>query len=132
MDVDLTGSELIELYISADCYISPYIAEGFNMPALEAAACGLPVIATRGGPTDDFLPEESCLSLPSELINVQKNDTRKALVHDESKLVNLMEYVITHPRLQKIALTLGSAKVHKLYSWEMISKLHMDYFNENV
>lgn len=46
---------LAQLYKAADCYVTPYRAEAFNMPALEAAACGLPVIATAGGPTDDFV-----------------------------------------------------------------------------
>jgi glycosyltransferase involved in cell wall biosynthesis len=43
-----------ELLRGADFFVSPYRAEGFNLPVLEAAACGLPVIVTRGGPTDDF------------------------------------------------------------------------------
>lgn len=44
------------LYCIADAYVSPYRAEGFNMPVLEALACGTPVIVTEGGPTDDFSP----------------------------------------------------------------------------
>ena len=43
-----------ELYGSCDAYVSPYRAEGFNIPSLEAAACGIPVILTSGGSTDDY------------------------------------------------------------------------------
>jgi glycosyltransferase involved in cell wall biosynthesis len=43
-----------ELYCLADAYVSPYRAEGFNLPPLEAAACGLPVLITEGGSTDDY------------------------------------------------------------------------------
>jgi glycosyltransferase involved in cell wall biosynthesis len=39
----------------ADAYVTPYRAEGFNLPALESQTCGTPVIATSGGATDDFL-----------------------------------------------------------------------------
>ena len=35
------------------------------MPALEAMACGLPVIVTAGGPTDEFVPDEACWRIPS-------------------------------------------------------------------
>ncbi len=46
--------ELRALYNVADCYVSPYRAEGFNLPVLESIACGVPVIVTEGGATDDF------------------------------------------------------------------------------
>ncbi|MCW5941941.1 MAG: glycosyltransferase, partial [Fimbriimonadaceae bacterium] len=52
---DLPPVRLAELFRSCDCLVQPYRAEGFCLPALEAMACGLPVIATYGGPTDDFL-----------------------------------------------------------------------------
>jgi glycosyltransferase involved in cell wall biosynthesis len=49
---------MADLLRAADVYVSPYRAEGFNMPVLEAAACGLPVICTAGGPTDEFTRED--------------------------------------------------------------------------
>ena len=42
----LSSQDLKELVCSSDVYLTPYRAEGFNMPAQEAAACGLTVIAT--------------------------------------------------------------------------------------
>ena len=51
---NLSQQQLRALYICADCYVSPYRAEGFNLPVLEAIACGTPVIVTDGGATDDF------------------------------------------------------------------------------
>jgi glycosyltransferase involved in cell wall biosynthesis len=51
-------AQLNVLYNVADAYVTPYRAEGFNLPALEAQACGTPVVATRGGATDDFLTGE--------------------------------------------------------------------------
>jgi len=44
----LSMEQMSALYQVADAYVSPYRAEGFNMPVLEAAACGVPVICTRG------------------------------------------------------------------------------------
>ena len=51
----LNLAQLNSLYNAADAYVTPYRAEGFNLPALEAQSCGTPVVATRGGATDDFL-----------------------------------------------------------------------------
>jgi len=54
----LNLAQLNLLYNAADAYVTPYRAEGFNLPALEAQSCGTPVVATRGGATDDFLNGE--------------------------------------------------------------------------
>ena len=55
------------LYASADCYVLPSRGEGFGLPFCEAAACGLPVIATRYSGQTDFLDDEN-----SYLIDVDK------------------------------------------------------------
>lgn len=54
-DADLSSQELAALYRSCDCLVHPYRAEGFCLPVLEAMACGLPVIVTSGGSTDDLV-----------------------------------------------------------------------------
>jgi glycosyltransferase involved in cell wall biosynthesis len=38
--------ELVALYQSADVFLSPSYGEGWNLPLLEAMACGVPVVAT--------------------------------------------------------------------------------------
>ncbi len=50
----LTMPQMRLLYGAADAYVSPYRAEGFNLPVIESIACGTPVIVSRGGATDDF------------------------------------------------------------------------------
>ena len=61
---DLSREHLRLLYGAADCYVSPYRAEGFNLPVLEAIACGTPVIVTRGGATDDFCNDHVAIRIP--------------------------------------------------------------------
>ena len=64
---DVLGfEEMAALYQCADLYVAPYIAEGFNLPVLEAAACGTPVICTAGGPTDEFTTNDFCHRIPSQ------------------------------------------------------------------
>jgi len=43
------------LYRSADCFVSASRGEGWNMPLMEAMACGLPTIATDWGAHQEFL-----------------------------------------------------------------------------
>ena len=58
-DDEMTPAELAALYRSCDVLVHPYRGEGFAMPVLEAMACGLPVIVTGGGPTDEFCPADA-------------------------------------------------------------------------
>jgi glycosyltransferase involved in cell wall biosynthesis len=55
LSATLPLTEMRKLYGLADVYASPYRAEGFNLPVLEAMACGTRVIVTKGGATDDFV-----------------------------------------------------------------------------
>lgn len=54
LDRDMGRGELAALYRSCDALVHPYRGEGFGMPVLEARACGLPVVVSAGGSTDDF------------------------------------------------------------------------------
>ncbi|TAD74308.1 MAG: glycosyltransferase [Oscillatoriales cyanobacterium] len=63
----LDYGDMARLYQAADAYLSPYRAEGFNMPVLEAIACGLPVVCTQGGPTDDFIHPDFAHPIASQL-----------------------------------------------------------------
>ncbi|MBV8380744.1 MAG: glycosyltransferase [Paucibacter sp.] len=58
LSTSLNLGQLQALYSLADAYVSPYRAEGFNLPVLEALGCGTPVIVSGGGATDDFVPPE--------------------------------------------------------------------------
>jgi glycosyltransferase involved in cell wall biosynthesis len=44
----VTDSELVELYRAADVVAMPSLYEGFGLPALEAMACGAPVVVAGG------------------------------------------------------------------------------------
>lgn len=63
----LTMAQMAELYQAADAYVCPYYAEGFNMPAMEAAACGTPVVCTAGGSTDDFMTGAFALKIAAKI-----------------------------------------------------------------
>ena len=65
LDDDLPPEQVAGLYTACDCLVHPYRGEGFGLPVLEAMACGLPVICTGGGSTDDFATDDYAYRLPA-------------------------------------------------------------------
>jgi glycosyltransferase involved in cell wall biosynthesis len=45
----VTTERIVELYAEAEAAAVPSLYEGFSLPAIEAMACGLPIVATTGG-----------------------------------------------------------------------------------
>jgi glycosyltransferase involved in cell wall biosynthesis len=46
---DVSDERLVELYAEAEVAVVPSLYEGFSLPAVEAMACGIPLVATTGG-----------------------------------------------------------------------------------
>ncbi len=117
------------LYNTCDCLVYPYRAEGFGLPVLEAMACGIPVIATAGGPADDFCPPGLFFPIPSVRREFVPPDLRLAggagwvLEPEEGALVSLLKEVYGD-RTQAIAKAIAvSQHIRARYSWEQIFKL---------
>jgi glycosyltransferase involved in cell wall biosynthesis len=68
MHEELPHGDLPALYRAADAVVLPYRGEGFCLPALEAMACGIPVIHNGNGPTAEFVGDVGGWALPSERI----------------------------------------------------------------
>ncbi len=45
----VSDERIVELYAEAEVAVVPSLYEGFSLPAAEAMACGVPVVATTGG-----------------------------------------------------------------------------------
>src|SRR5262249_35853146 len=115
----LSFAEMARLYDLADCYVSPYYAEGFNMPVLEAAACGLPVICTAGGATDDFTTPDFALRIDSKPARVPSgaNNERLARAPSAPHLLEHMLHVIESADFRERAREAGPAFVRDHYTW---------------
>lgn len=65
LDDERSPSAMAALYTACDLLVHPYRGEGFGLPVLEARACGLPVLVTAGGSTDDFCDGPGCVQIPA-------------------------------------------------------------------
>jgi glycosyltransferase involved in cell wall biosynthesis len=45
----VTDERIVELYAEAEIAVVPSLYEGFSLPAIEAMACGVPLVTTTGG-----------------------------------------------------------------------------------
>jgi glycosyltransferase involved in cell wall biosynthesis len=115
----LSHSAMAMLYQVADAYVSPYRAEGFNLPVLEAAACGIPIICTHGGPTDDFVTDDFAQRIESTT-SVVTIDGRPASQLDPNleHLIVLMTSAIEDSRWRKHAAEAGPRHVRAHYTWD--------------
>ena len=113
-------ARMAELYHSADAYVSPYGAEGFNLPALEAAACGLPLICTAGGPTDEFTTDDFRLKIEAETEAAQDAQPGRLLVPHIDSLIAQMSRVLEDSRWVLRAKETGPAYVNSRLTWRLI------------
>ena len=118
----LSYADMARLYQASDCYVSSYVGEGFNMPVLEAAACGLPVICTAGGPTDDFVTEDFALQIASTLEPVAVSSVPQAmgLIPDQEHLAHLMLCAIDDAEFRELARTAGPKFMGERYTWAKV------------
>jgi glycosyltransferase involved in cell wall biosynthesis len=61
---EISYERMVELYGSADVAVVPSIYEGFGLPAGEALACGVPVVATTGGGLPEVVGDAGVLVEP--------------------------------------------------------------------
>ena len=63
---DVTTERIVELYAEAQVAVVPSLYEGFSLPAVEAMACGVPLVATTGGALPEVVGKdgESGLLVP--------------------------------------------------------------------
>lgn len=116
VDEALSFAELAELYRSADAYVAPYAAEGFNLPVLEAVASGLPVVVTRGGPTDEFTTERFAVYVDSTEVEYgAAGETR--LDASLPSLVNGMLMVLRDAAFREAARASGPHFVRDGFTW---------------
>jgi len=118
----VSTADMADLYRAADVYVSPYRAEAFNLPVLEAMASGLPVICTAGGPTDEFMNENCGWRIASRRV-VSTSRPNGHSVHLQADVGHLVAERADLPGQAEWRRAAGEAgrQQARPYSWERVS-----------
>ncbi|HYH66560.1 MAG TPA: glycosyltransferase [Urbifossiella sp.] len=106
---DLAAADLPRLYAACDVLVLPSRGEEFGLPVLEAMACGLPVVVTAGGATDDFVPPAAGWRVASRVVTcpeerVGRYETADRPCHlepDAADLARVLREAATDPAGRK-------------------------------
>ena len=130
LNTELPPEALPGLYTACDCLVHPYRGEGFGLPVLEAMACGLPVVVTGGGSTDDFATDEFAYRLPALQKSLGGTVGNFKLVRngwwlepDGSALAARMLWVFAHPEKAAATGRAASQHVRKNWTWERAAQI---------
>lgn len=108
-------SEIIRLYSSAELAVVPSLYEGFSLPAIEAQACGVPLVATTGG----ALPEV-----------VGRDGDTAVLVPpgDSEALAAALKAHLGRPELRDTLGARGRKRVVDNWSWSIMAALTVEHY----
>lgn len=133
-DSTLTFEELRHLYNACDVYISPYLAEGFNLTPLEALACGMKVILPISGSTEQYANdikknggEEFVHFIDSKVVE-NRTDLNFIKYQNEINAPHFLKVLMETDFKRKIDNTEMLKYIANNYSWEKVSTLLYEYF----
>jgi UDP-glucose:(heptosyl)LPS alpha-1,3-glucosyltransferase len=99
------SADVVQFYSVADLYVGPSLEDGFNLPILEAMACGLPVIASiQTGASENITDRENGLIL---------NDPQ-----DDVLLAKLIRELYVDSQFRQRIAAAASEFVRQNCSWE--------------
>jgi glycosyltransferase involved in cell wall biosynthesis len=110
----LTQEELVKRYSAAKIAVVPSLYEGFGLPAAEAMACGVPVIATTGGALPEVVGNAGILVPPGKA---------EALAAAIKQLLNDEE-------IQQRMSEAGRKRVEEKFNWEQAATRTLDVYQE--
>jgi glycosyltransferase involved in cell wall biosynthesis len=130
LSTSLNLPQIRSLYALSDAYVSPYRAEGFNLPVLEAMGCGTHVIVTDGGATDDFVPpalSRRIASKPGTPADQPQVSGPFRMPELDDLLTAMLEVVERRLPAQDVR-TLARETLARGYSWGQVTRQLLDLF----
>jgi glycosyltransferase involved in cell wall biosynthesis len=129
---DYNLDELIKLYQNCDVFVSTTRAEAFNIPCIEAMACGKPVITTNFGGQTDFCNTNNGWIVDGELKLVEHEvmyEETKWLTPDIKLIRESMREAYEHPQFCREKGILARTTAEQ-FTWEKSAKKLINLINE--
>ncbi|MEO6457133.1 MAG: glycosyltransferase family 1 protein [Chloroflexia bacterium] len=108
---EVPGGRLVKLYQGARIFALPSIYEGFGLPALEAMACGVPVVASTGGSLPEVVGSAGILIDP----------------HDVEGWASALERLLLDPGEEKRLREMGPQQASN-FSWDKAAAQTWDLY----
>ena len=86
---EVSDEELAALYRGARALVFPSLYEGFGIPVLEAMACGVPVVTSRGGATEEVAGGAAVLVDPHDVGSIAAGIAEADARRDELRALGL-------------------------------------------
>ena len=113
---ELTESEVVDIYSSADIAVIPSLYEGFGFGAGEAMACGVPLISTTSGGLKDVIGD-AAIKIESESSDSISKAVIDLFSDDQKKL-----------HYSKI----GRERIEKEFSWNLAARKYLKVFKKAI
>ncbi len=105
----ISDDELSALYGEAEVAVVPSLYEGFSLPAIEAMACGVAVVATTGG------------ALP-EVVGIDGETGLLVAPDDPGALAAAISRLLDDPGLRARLGAAGRERVISRFTWQVTAK----------
>jgi len=110
----VADAELVSLYAGAEAAVVPSLYEGFSLPAVEAMACGLPLVATTAGALPEVVGDAALLVPPG----------------DHGALADQLTVLLGDPGLRRGLGERGRARVLERFTWEAAARATAERYRE--
>ena len=112
---NLTQEDLRKTYCEAELAIIPSLYEGFGFAAIEAMACGVPLISSSGGALPEVIKDTGIIIPPK----------------NAKEIYNSVDFLLSSPKSAKELAEKGLQRANSKFSWTAIAKqLEKVYYNE--
>ena len=131
--------DLARLYVSCDAFVSPFKAEGWGLPIIEAMSCGLPVIITNySGPTE-YTHADNAYLIDYHLEPIQtpyflsnNNHYGQWASPDLDHLMYLMKHVYCHQEQARLLGMAASKEIRNHWTWHHAAKKAYQIINQSL
>ena len=112
---NLTQEDLRKTYCEAELAIIPSLYEGFGFAAIEAMACGVPLISSSGGALPEVIKDTGIIIPPK----------------NAKEIYNSVDFLLSSPKSAKELAEKGLQRANSKFSWTAIAKqLEKVYYKE--
>ncbi len=112
----ITTDQLVDYYAQAQVAVVPSVYEGFGLPAGEAMACGVPLVATDGGALPEVVGDAG-ITVPTR---------------DSEALAAAIARLLDDPaERQRLALA-GRQRIEQRFCWQRVARQMTRYYTDTV